>query len=218
MITRTSTPRRATLAAAFAALFVGSLLTGCGETTGGIPCSSGWVTYGNTPYCYCAATDNLVDCNEVGKLATMVANEGVAWEGNANGPYVLDADHQAIWFGAEAPHVMHVDRAMIGSAYAGTDGSVYEAGRLVATIRSVRARNGELVAALVTPEGTWADVTLVDDVVRVVSTDIRASGSDGVAALASPQLAMGDPEARLDEDVLRKGRRPVLEPTARGDA
>ena len=64
MITRTSTPRRATLAAAFAALFVGSLLTGCGETTGGIPCSSGWVTYGNTPYCYCADTDRLIDCND----------------------------------------------------------------------------------------------------------------------------------------------------------
>ena len=218
MLARTKNRTRTPRPLAFAALVAGALLTGCGSGGGGETCSSGWVTYGNTPYCYCADTDRLIDCNDAGKIAAMVANEGVAWVGNANGPYVLDADHQAVWFGAEAPHLMHVERAVIGSAYAEADGSVYEGGRLVATIRSVRARDGELVAALVTPEGTWADVTIVDDVVRVMATDTPAVGADGASALAAAQLAMGDTDAPLDADGLREGRRPVLEPTARGDA
>lgn len=218
MLARNTPSPRTPRTLALAVLAAGALLTGCGSGGGGETCSSGWVTYGNTPYCYCADTDRLIDCSDAGKLAVMVAHEGVAWTGNANGPYVLDVDHQAIWFGAEAPHVMHVDRAVIGSAYADADGSVYEGGRLVATIRSVRARDGELVAALVTPEGTWADVTLLDDAVRVVPTDVPAVGADGVSALASAPLTMGETDAPLDAQALVEGRRPVLEPDARGDA
>lgn len=219
MTTRTKPSSSTCRGLALAAVVAGALLTGCGSGGGGETCASGWVTYGNTPYCYCASTDRLIDCSEASrKTAALVASKGVAWQQNANGPYVLDADHQAIWFGAEAPHLMHVDRAVIGSAYADAAGNVYEAGQPVATIRGVRARDGELVAALVTPEGTWADVTLSGEGVRIVATSVPALGSDGVSALASAPLAMGDPDHPLDEATLRSGRRPVREPDARIDA